>query len=243
VSHEQIDKPMAEIIKALSKAIAETRSVAKSSRNTQQGYDFASSEAIVDAGRLPLATNGLAIVYDPAEVRQLESLTTRSGATMARWLVSMRITVWHESGQSLPTVTYACEGSDSGDKAILKAITVCQREHLRQLLLIPRGAFDPEVDEEPKPQPKKVEPKRDEKHTLEVDPKPKTFVEELHELAAAVQTESAKAGVTRSTQSILEEIAKRGRALAGVEGKRQFGIEFAVQAAGEMVDELLKEVG
>jgi hypothetical protein len=73
--------------------------------------------------------------------------------------------------------------------------------------------------------------------------KPPRLVDTLKELAETIQAEAAKAGITRSTQSIMEELAKRGRALAGVEGKRQFGAEFAIQAAAEMVEELLKEVG
>jgi hypothetical protein len=208
---------MNEIITALAKAIAETKAVPKDGRNKEQSYDYASAEAIIEAARLPLARNGLAVIYDVTECRQLDAVKTRSGAEMARWIVSLTITVWHASGQSLPPVTYTAEGRDTGDKAILKATTACQREHVRQLLLIPRGAFDPEV-EEPK--------------------KPATLVETLKELSDAIKIELDKRGTTASTQSICEELAKRARKLAGVEGKKPFGVEFAVEAAAQMMGEI-----
>uniref|UniRef100_A0A6M3IKW6 Putative Erf family protein n=1 Tax=viral metagenome TaxID=1070528 RepID=A0A6M3IKW6_9ZZZZ len=113
---------------ALVAAQKSARAVRKDARNQHHGYDYASSESIIDEARVHLSASGLSLItigWEPVPV----------GAVTVRYLLS------HESGESqeLVTATPCPEGKGRPiDKAVLGGITVSLSYLLRGLLLLPR---------------------------------------------------------------------------------------------------------
>lgn len=205
---------MSEIKKALAAAIAECRAVEKDGRNSQQGYDFASAESIINECRGPLSRNGLSIAYTVIEVVEMEPVKTRNGGELRRQLLKLGITVMHQSGEELPQQVYIAECMDSGDKGLLKGLTICQREHLRQLMMIPRGAFDPEADpsvDEPKEEKQKAE-KQSKPKTEKAEKSAKEVLDEHAELLFKVVVDN---GGVETPDDCLHALGNAARELAG----------------------------
>lgn len=209
---------MSEIKKALAAAIAECRAVEKDGRNSQQGYDFASAESIINECRGPMSRNGLSIAYTVLETVELEPVKTRSGSELRRQLLKLGITVMHQSGEELPQQVYVAECMDSGDKGLLKGLTICQREHLRQLMMIPRGAFDPEADpsvDEPNEAKPKAEKQRETKPKTEKPKAEKSAKEVLEEHAELLFKVVVDNGGTETPDDCLHALGNAARELAG----------------------------
>lgn len=129
------------IIKALIKAQGELKEVAKDGSNTHFNYKYATLQSYLQEIRPVLEPNGLSIVTSIEDVREMQE---------GRMLVKMKVSLYHESGESLDTFVFG-EGQDIsakgkiGDKAIYKAITGGKKYALANLFNI-ATTDDPEKD-------------------------------------------------------------------------------------------------
>ena len=121
--------------------------IKKAGVNSQQGYKFASAEDIIGEIRQAAIKHGLRIGVSYSSVVDLEQGTTKSGSTIYRVRVCADITLRH--GSEFEISHFYGEGSDSGDKALAKAKTMCLKQALRQLFMIETGEADPDRETMP----------------------------------------------------------------------------------------------
>lgn len=153
---------------AVAKAI-NAMGVAKTGHNKKQGYFFRGIDATLDAFAGPLSTNQIMVLPD-YHVEREWTIETGSGAKMQAYLVRGMFTLLStEDGSSYRIGPFYGEASDSLDKAMTKAQSVCLRTALLQSFAAPLGPdADPEHEEEPEKKGKgkakggkKGEPKED----------------------------------------------------------------------------------
>lgn len=128
--------------------------VKKDGTNSQQGFKFASAENIVSEVRASALKHQLLIGVSYTEATELETGETRNGSKIYRVRVKAEVTL-RCKGESEVRSFYG-EGSDSGDKALAKAKTMCLKQFLRQCFLIETGEAD--ADRETPPETVKVSP-------------------------------------------------------------------------------------
>jgi hypothetical protein len=114
--------------------------IKKDGTNSQQGYKFASAEAIVGEVRAAAIKHGVLISIGYSEATDLEAGHTKSGTAIYRVRVKGRLTL--HKGTEVMSFDFYGEGADSGDKAIPKAQTMCLKQALRQIFLIETGEAD-----------------------------------------------------------------------------------------------------
>lgn len=112
-------------------------------REGPQRYTYRSIEQVKDALKPLLAAHG--VHYAPHRLRAVEDSTyvTRSGATWQRVRLTVRYRVWGPDG-SWFSVEVRGEGTDSGDKATLKALTVAEKAMLIQVFCVADSTEDPD---------------------------------------------------------------------------------------------------
>lgn len=135
-------------MKALAAKIAEIMSVvehvAKKGTNDAQGYKYLRESDLMDALRVQLSQRNIAVI---PKVTKMESsiYTTANGKPMRMVSVAMDWTfVDSDTGDTI-TATCVGEGSDSGDKAVYKAITGCKKYVFFSMFMVGTGD-DPEKD-------------------------------------------------------------------------------------------------
>lgn len=121
--------------------------VKKDGTNAQQGFKFASAENIVSEVRAAALKHKLMIGVSYTEAAELETGETRSGSKVYRVRVKAEVTLRCQ-GESEIRSFYG-EGSDSGDKALAKAKTMCLKQFLRQCFLIETGEADADKETPP----------------------------------------------------------------------------------------------
>lgn len=114
--------------------------IKKDGTNAQQGYKFASAEAIVGEVRAAAIKHGVLISIGYSEAIDLDAGHTKSGTAIYRVRVKGRLTL--HKGTEVMSFDFYGEGADSGDKAIPKAQTMCLKQALRQIFLIETGEAD-----------------------------------------------------------------------------------------------------
>jgi hypothetical protein len=127
---------------ALAKAQRLVRRVDHDARNSFHGYDYTSSEAVIEAAKDPLADNGLSLL--PLE----ETLNGHQREGADRFELECKFVLLHASGESLPLVRHWPVCPEKGrplDKATAAASTLALAYLLRDLLLMPRVAPQDEV--------------------------------------------------------------------------------------------------
>lgn len=126
-------------------AQAEVGRIAKRGRNTQQNYDFASVEDILDAIRGPLLTRGIVLTQTmDHNLVKVEEITASSGAKGQRMTVWVDFTLRDAWSDETIEAHWPGVGEDYGDKAIGKALTSAMKTWLRGTWLLPTGD-DPEA--------------------------------------------------------------------------------------------------
>lgn len=131
------------LIGDLAAAMAAASAVTKSSRNTDQNYDYASAEQILAAVRGPLLERGLVLTQQTVDL-QLHEITSRNGARGTSAIVTVDFTFHHgPSDQELPIRGWRGCGQDYGDKAIQKAYTNAVKTFIRSQWLLPTETDDP----------------------------------------------------------------------------------------------------
>lgn len=149
-------KANADIYTALAQAQADVESVGKDGKNTQRGYKYATTEAMIRGSRQHLAAHGLAFFSTWAQ-----SLPEVAEGNIGQQHVAARVTIhWvlgHASGgQITGTAHMDAIGSPARppDKAVAAAVTYGLGFVLRGLLLLDRCEEDehsPDKRQEPEP--------------------------------------------------------------------------------------------
>jgi hypothetical protein len=156
--------------------------VEKGTRNDFHGYDYASAEDVIKAGRNALLDNGLALVRTGWLVDVLPGLTeyqykaTPSSGAFSNYMVTASWLLVHESGEERDLgVTDAVVVPSKGqslDKAQAAALTTCENYLLVGLLQIPRVNQGDDIsardDRHQEPAPK-AQPPQDAKKPLRSD--------------------------------------------------------------------------
>lgn len=139
---------MEKLDSAILAVMADVEYVKKDGKNQQQGFTFASAENIVGEIRAAALKHRLMIGVSYPEAIDLEPGETKAGSKIYRVRVKAAITLRCQ-GESEVRSFYG-EGSDSGDKALAKAKTMCLKQFLRQSFLIETG--DSDADRETPPE-------------------------------------------------------------------------------------------
>lgn len=141
--------------------------IKKDKRNSAQSYNYLSEEAMVKRLRELLIEHSVILIPDVIDCHtfQVEITTSKGNKSVPITRVTVRYTmVDADSGDSY-SFSMVGEGTDTGDKAVYKALTGANKYALMKLFQIPSGD-DPEADwggdkdeepEQPKP------PKADQK--------------------------------------------------------------------------------
>lgn len=133
--------------------MAEVDPIAKNRNNQSQGYKFRGIDDVYAAVQTILAKHKVFPVPTVLESTR-EERSTKSGGVMTFVIIKMKYTFYAEDGSSFESIVIG-EGSDTGDKASNKAMSVAQKYCLIQVLCIPtEDPKDPENDHnEPKAKP------------------------------------------------------------------------------------------
>lgn len=132
-------------ISRIAAAMAEAGRVGKDGRNTDQGYDYASVEAVLEEVRRPLLERHIILLPGKPAVEETE-IRSRGGTVGTSATVTVDFTFL--DGLSDATLTVAGwqgQGQDYGDKAFGKAYTNAIKTFVRITWLLPTGD-DPEAD-------------------------------------------------------------------------------------------------
>lgn len=145
---------MKNIAEALCRAMGHVDGAPKNSRNDQQRYDYTSTETMIAFCRGALRAEGLSIVPAGEEVEhraESAEFKTSKGTPYTRdlWTFRFRWLLLHVSGESLTIERVMPVESGPGrplDKAKAGGASMALSYALRDLLLIPRGEREVEVD-------------------------------------------------------------------------------------------------
>jgi hypothetical protein len=145
--------------KAHADALADIHQVGFDAKH-QQGWTYASFDAIANVLRPVLAKHELSIAPTMDDAQVKENGQNKYGST--EWLATARISMalMHSSG-AMRVTKHQGQGSDYSDKAINKAWTVAAKYALMRLFLISTGEKDENDDDKPAEQPKQAPPKAD----------------------------------------------------------------------------------
>jgi len=166
----------------IARAIWAAKIIPKDRRNSEQGYDYASSDAIVGEARSLLAEQGVSASWrlENHELDEAGLLDSAKGAGF----ISIDVRLWSVGGNRIDGIRWPIvigQRRDGGalrplDKAIKGAITTAMGEYFRGLLCLDRGAPDDETDARPEP----VQQARREQQRPAQRPKPQPQTERRH---------------------------------------------------------------
>ena len=154
-----LTKSTPELQAALARAQAAVGSVGKDGTNTQRGYRYATTEAMIRGSRQHLAAHGLAFLCSWSQ-----ALPEVAAGDIGKQHVAARVTIdWalaHEAGgQIVGTATMDAIGSPARppDKAVAAAVTYGLGFVLRGILLLDRADEDEHApDRRPEPEPDRL---------------------------------------------------------------------------------------
>lgn len=127
-------------ITRLAEAMLDAGEVTKSARNNEQGYNYASAEAILAAVRAPLLRRGIILLAQPRDFTEHE-IRSRSGTAGTRVVIEVDYTFRADDGE-LVVERWRGEGQDYGDKAYGKAYTNALKTLIRSEWLLPTDTGD-----------------------------------------------------------------------------------------------------
>ena len=128
----------------------ELPAIGKDQRNPQQGFMFRGHDDILNALNPLLAKHGVFVVPDVIE-RVTAQRTTKSGAVMYEVNLHVRFVFYGPGDGDIVVASTWGEGTDSGDKATNKAMTMAFKNVLNQTFAISSAEFgdtDAETPEE-----------------------------------------------------------------------------------------------
>lgn len=132
------------IHEALTHVMEDVQAVAKTDRNTSQGFNFRGIDAVVNAVAPALRKHGVLVmpVVDSYSYSTVE--VGRNKTAMGHVIVKVRYVFVGPEGDNLYTEVFG-EAMDSGDKAMPKAMSVAFRTALLQALALPTDEQDPDA--------------------------------------------------------------------------------------------------
>lgn len=133
------------IIAAITGELAKS-GIAKSRRNTQQGFDYRGIDDVYNALAPLMSKHGLVIVPHVTD-RTATERTTAKGGTLFHTVLTVTFDfIAAEDGSSVTVGPVLGEAMDSGDKATNKAMSVAYKYAAFQVFCIPLEAADPDAD-------------------------------------------------------------------------------------------------
>jgi len=129
-------------VNALESVLADLPAIGKNSVNQQQGYKFRGIEDITAALKPLFAKHELVVTPHVLERRDAER-TTRNGGVLYIVDIFVRFR-FSSSGVELATAEVWGQGSDSGDKAVQKAMTSAFKTALSVVFCISDAEYDAE---------------------------------------------------------------------------------------------------
>jgi hypothetical protein len=131
---------MEKILPAIAAAIGDVRKLGKGDRNKHDGYNFASVDDFLALVNPICSQHGIVVL---AQEEGIEDFTRAGRNGESSWMrVSFGFTVYHSSGQCLPTVRRTVEVLRNGAQAYGSAQSYALKQFMRALLLIPTGDKD-----------------------------------------------------------------------------------------------------
>ncbi|RWR28810.1 hypothetical protein D2T31_11900 [Sinirhodobacter populi] len=132
--------PGADLISAIASAMGEVKRLSKDNRNTEQKYEFASVDDFLAMTGPICAKHGLVPMMDEEGADIIEK-PGKYGPTF--WVkYTFAITLYHKSGDAMPTVHRSVEVIRSGAQAAGSAQSYVLKQYLRGLFQIPTGDKD-----------------------------------------------------------------------------------------------------
>lgn len=133
----------------------QTKAIAKSSKNQQQGFLFRGIDDVMNELHNSFADNDVFVIPEVTDFQVSEKVTGKGGI-----LYYTRATIKHHftttDGSEIVTTTVG-EAMDSGDKGMNKAMSIALKYALMQLLLIPtKEDKDPDASTPPVTRPKTI---------------------------------------------------------------------------------------
>lgn len=117
--------------------------VGKDSTNKNQGFQFRSIDAVVNACSPEFRKHGI-VVYPRVLEHHYSTVASSSGRAMGHVLVKVEYVFLGPAGDSISAIVVG-ESMDSGDKATTKAMSVAYRTALLQSLCLPTNEIDPDA--------------------------------------------------------------------------------------------------
>jgi hypothetical protein len=126
---------MALIHETLAKIMFEIKAIGKDKKNQVQGFKYRGADDIYNALQPLFAANGVFCI--PEILSQENAMQeTRNGGKMEYTKINLKITYYAQDGSSVSCVVPGA-GTDSGDKALGKAMTYAHKYALIQTFCIP----------------------------------------------------------------------------------------------------------
>ena len=120
----------------------DVQGVAKSNKNTSQGFNFRGIDAVLNAVGPSLRKHGGFIIPEIVD-KQAETVLAKNGGALNVVRLTVAYTIMGTEGDGVTGVV-ASEAFDSGDKATAKAMSVALRTFLIQMLALPTDEPDPD---------------------------------------------------------------------------------------------------
>lgn len=163
---EAVEANRAKLFAALVQAQKAARAVDLDGQNQHQRYRYATSENVIDEGRIALNSAGLSLWSAGYELGAVQAMAPVKGARpVEEWITTVTVTyvLAHESGNSISFKRVWPAIVQSGrelDKAVAGALTTGLAYAVRDLLLIPRDDDKAAMDRRDPPVEEKREPER-----------------------------------------------------------------------------------
>jgi hypothetical protein len=115
--------------------LAELPAIGKNTRNTDQNFNFRSHDDVLNALNPLLAKHGIVVVPDVIERVASDARRTARDKTMYEVNLHVRFTFYGPAGDSIVASVWG-EGTDMGDKATNKAMTMAFKNVLAQAFAV-----------------------------------------------------------------------------------------------------------
>lgn len=137
------------IYKAISEAMEACQAVGKDSRNSQQGYQYRSIDAVMNAINPALRKAKIFCIPEVLN-NSREERKTAKGNLLIYSIVTVKYTFFAADGSSVSAVVMG-EGMDSGDKSFNKAMSAAFKYALFQVFCIPTEEMVDSERDSPEP--------------------------------------------------------------------------------------------
>ena len=135
---------MATIVQSLNEVMKAVGAIAKSDRNSAQGFNFRGIDSVVNAVSPQLQKHGVIVMPSVEEYDYSNVEIGKNRTVMGHVKVRVTYTFVGPEGDAIKA-TVVGEAMDSGDKATAKAMSVAFRTALLQSLCLPTDDVDPDA--------------------------------------------------------------------------------------------------